>query len=107
MPDSVEELIEIIAIPLVFISFLLLMYVVRFVHKNDSDMLRSKLFINYTMFRHAMMLLGAMGILLMLHVILIFIEYPPAIQFHVQQVLGLALAVTLTLFAYRLFSVVR
>jgi predicted ferric reductase len=69
--------------------------------------MRSKFFINYEKFKHALLLIAIMAILLVFHVVLIFLDYPIFIQFHVQQVLGLFLAITLTLFAYRLFSVVR
>lgn len=103
----IEEVIEFVAIPLVVVSFFLLMRVVHFVYLNDPDMMRSKIFINYDNFRHALLLLSVMAVLLVFHVTFIFLDSPFVIQFRVQQVLGLFLAVTLTLFAYRLFSVVR
>ncbi len=64
----------IVVLSVVSTAFLLLMYIVIYLHRKDPDVIRAKIFLNYNKFKKAFILLAALAFVLMFHVAFIYIK---------------------------------
>ncbi len=114
--DTVEFINYYVIIPLTILTFLMLVYFVVYIRKNDPDIIKSKLFLRFDEFKNAFTILAIAAFVLIFHVLLIYlhnlIDMSSMLELlvlfsNIQQLLGLALAILLLIFAYRLFKVVK
>ncbi len=114
--DTVEFINHYVIIPLTILTFLMLVYFVVYIRKNDPDIIKSKLFLRFDEFKNAFTILAIAAFVLIFHVLLIYlhnlIDMSSMLELlvlfsNIQQLLGLALAILLLIFAYILFKVVK
>lgn len=114
--DAVEFINQYILIPLTIITFVLLVYFVLYIRRNDPDLIKSKIFLNFEQFISAFTILAVAAFVLIFHVILIyqykFFDLSSSLHLQIfiskfQQLLGLVLTILLLLFAYRIFKIVK
>ncbi|MCG7848119.1 MAG: hypothetical protein MIO93_02930 [ANME-2 cluster archaeon] len=114
--DTVEFINHYVIIPLTILTFLMLVYFVVYIRKNDPDIIKSKVFLRFDEFKNAFTILAIAAFVLIFHVLLIYlrdlIDMSSMLEllylfYNIQQSLGLLLAILLLIFAYRLFKVVK
>lgn len=109
---NLSEDILAIVIPIVILTFILLMYVVIYLFESDPDVIRSRIFLRYNDFRKSFVILVIFALVLILHTSLIFIEHDAPIIFnltpHDMQILfGVALAVIMCVFSYFIYKSIK
>ncbi|MBU4076911.1 MAG: hypothetical protein KKD46_04170 [Euryarchaeota archaeon] len=80
--NVLEILNELVVLPIIIITFLLLIYAVFYLSKRDSDVVRSRIFLKYAEFKKAFILLAAFAFVLVLHVALIYIPHLYYIEYY-------------------------
>lgn len=106
--NALEAINEIAVLPLVIITFVILMYVVVFLWKKDPDFIRARIFLKYSQFKKAFLLLSIFAFVLILHVGLIYdphlfyfiLNCTSSFAYDIQRFLGLILALIMLTFAY-------
>jgi len=113
--DIFKIIDEVVVLPIVIIIFFLLIYILAYLKTKNPDVIRSKIFLNFNIFRRAFLLLALFGSALILHVMLIY--YPhilyfillctPSMSFEIQRILGLALAISMAAFVYFFYRSIK
>ena len=73
--NVLEVVNETIILPIIIITFLLVIYVVYYLSARDADVIRSKIFLKYAEFKKAFILLAVFALVLVVHVSLIYIPH--------------------------------
>ncbi len=68
--DTVEFINHYVIIPLTILTFLMLVYFVVYIRKNDPDVIKSKLFLRFDEFKNAFTILAIAAFVLIFHVLL-------------------------------------
>lgn len=113
--NAFEIVNEIVILPLVIITFIILLYAAIYLSKKNPDIVRSKIFLNYVGFRKAFLWFSIFAFVLMLHVGLIFdphmfyfiLKCSSSFAYNLQQFLGLILALIMLTFAYTLHRSIK
>ncbi|MDD5617078.1 MAG: hypothetical protein PHH85_12860 [Candidatus Methanoperedens sp.] len=96
-----------LVLPIVIITFLLLTYMVFYLGRKDADLVRSKIFLRYSQFKNAFLLLAAFAFVLVIHVALIYTTQLYFIEASVigdlQKFFGLVMSLIMITFVYFLF----
>ncbi len=113
--DIFEIIDEVAVLPIVIIIFFLLIYILVYLKTKNPDVVRSKIFLNFNIFRSAFLLLALFGFVMVLHVALIY--YPhifyfilsctTSLAFEIQRILGLALAISMAAFVYFIYRSIK
>ncbi len=111
LQNVLEVVNEIVVLPVVVVTFFLLIYIVAFIWKKDPDIVRSRIFLKYLEFKKAFLLLAVFAFVLMLHVSLIYIPHwfsfdSPLID-SAQRAFGLILVLILITFTYLIIRNIR
>jgi hypothetical protein len=112
LKNALEMIDEVVVIPLAIITFFLLIYIVVYLYKKDTDVIRSRIFLKYDEFKKAFLLLAVFAFILVLHVSLIFVphfysfEDSPLIE-DFQRFFGLILVLVMITFVYIIFRNIR
>ncbi len=106
--NVLEVINELLVLPISIITFALLLYIVVFLWKKDPDVIRSRIFLNYSEIKKAFILLVAFAFILILHVSFIYIPhlfFSNSLVFvnDLQKILGLVLILILIAFAYLIY----
>lgn len=110
--NVLEIINEFVILPITIIAFLLLMYVVFYLSKRDPDVVRSRIFLKYTEFKKAFVLLAAFAFVLVLHVVFIYtshiyyLGYNPIVS-DIQKFFGLVLSMIMISFVYVLIKSIK
>ncbi len=75
LKNVLEVVNDSIVLPIIIITFILLIYVVYYLGKKDPDVVRSKIFLKYAEFKKAFILLAAFAFVLVIHVALIYLPH--------------------------------
>ncbi len=107
--NVLEIINEVMILPITILTFLLLIYVVFYLSKRDPDVVRSRIFLKYTEFKNAFILLAAFGFVLVLHVALIYIPHLYSIKYYsiisdIQRFFGFVLSLIMITFIYVLIK---
>ena len=98
-------------LPIVIITFILLIYMVFYLGRKDADIIRSKIFLRYSDFKNAFLLLAAFAFGLVIHVALIFTTrlyfIDDSLIKDIQKLFGLALSLIMLTFVYFLFRSIK
>ncbi len=112
LKNVLEVVNESVILPLITITFLLLMYVVYYLGNRDPDVIRSRIFLKYAEFKKAFILLSAFALILMIHVALIYVphffyfeDYP--LLKSIQRFCGFLLTLILITFVYVLIKSIK
>lgn len=110
--NVLEVLNEFVVLPIIIITFLLLMYVVFYLAKRDPDLVRSRIFLKYAEFKKAFILLAAFAFVLVLHVALIYLPHLYYVEYYsiisdVQRFFGLLLSIIMISFVYVLIKSIK
>ncbi len=101
LKNVLEVINDGLVLPIVIITFLLLIYVVIYLSKKDADVVRSRIFLKYREFKNSFVLLAVFAFLLILHVSFIYIHdifaHDPLIE-DMQHFFGIGLALSLIAF---------
>lgn len=105
--NVLEETNELIILPITIITFFLLIYIVIYLRKKDSDVIRSRIFLKFVEIKKAFILLVAFAFVLILHVSLIYLPrffsfYNPLYD-DLQQIFGLVLIIILISFVFLIY----
>lgn len=107
--NVLEVLNEFVILPITIITFILLIYIVYHLSKRDPDVVRSRIFLKYTEFKKAFILLAVFAFVLVIHVTLIYTPhlfytgYDDIIE-DIQRFFGLVLSIIMITFVYVLFK---
>ena len=110
--NVLEVINEFVVLPIIIITFLLLIYVVFYLSKRDPDVVRSRIFLKYAEFKKAFILLAAFGFVLVLHVALIYMQDLYYIKYYsimtdIQRFFGLVLSFIMINFVYLLIKSIK
>lgn len=114
--DTVELINHSVIIPLTILTFLILVYFVIYIRKNDPDIIKSKLFLRFDEFKNAFTILAFASFIQIFLILSTYlrdlIDMSSMLEilylFHnTQPLLDLALTLLLLFFAYRLLKVVK
>jgi hypothetical protein len=110
--NVLEVINELVILPIVIITFFLLMYMVFYLSKIDPDVVRSRIFLKYAEFKNALILLAAFAFVLVLHVALIYISNLYYIEYYsiltdIQRFFGLVLSMIMISFVYVLIKCIK
>jgi hypothetical protein len=110
--NVLEVINEIVILPIVIITFFLLMYAIFHLSKMDPDVVRSRIFLKYEEIKKAFILLAAFAFVLVLHVALIYIEKLYSLENYsivsdVQRFFGLVLSIVMISFVYALIKSIK
>ena len=99
LKNVLEAINTALVLPVVIVTFILLISIFLFLRKKDPDVLRSRIFLKYGEFKNAFLLFVVFAFFLILHVSLIYIPrflsfYDPLIEL-IQEFFGLCLVLTL------------
>jgi hypothetical protein len=107
LKNILEVVNETLVLPIVILTFLLLIYMGFYLSRYDADVIRSKIFLKYSHFKNAFLLLAAFAFVLVLHVALIYTSQLYIIDLTVikdlQRFFGLVLSLIMITFVYFLF----
>jgi uncharacterized membrane protein YeiB len=110
LKNVLEVANNVLMLPIVIITFLLLTYMVFYLNRKDEDLIRSKIFLRYSQFKNAFLLLAAFAFVLVIHVALIYtpqLYFVEASVFEVQKFFGLVLSLIMLTFVYFLFRSIK
>jgi len=110
--NVLEIINEFVVLPIIIITFLLLIYVIFYLSKRDPDVVRSRIFLKYAEFKNAFILLAAFAFVLVLHVALIYIPHFFYLEYYsilndIQRFFGLVLSIIIISFVYVLIKSIR
>jgi hypothetical protein len=106
--NVLEVINEVLVLPIVIITFFLLIYIAAYLRKKDPDVIRSRIFLKYNEIKKAFLLFIAFAFILILHVSLIYIphffswDHIPFID-DLQRIFGLVLVIILIAFVFIIY----
>jgi hypothetical protein len=103
---------EIFIMPIAIITFFFLIYVLYYLNKKDPDVIRAKIFLGFSSFKKAFILIAAFAFVLILHISLIYIPHYLDNNFglplpQIQHFLGLVLVLVLIAFVYYIYRSIK
>ena len=116
---SIESFIdvinEIVILPILIITLILLVYIVIYLNKKDPDLIKARIFLKYEEFKKAFSILLLFAFLLIFHVILIYnphffyslLNCSSSFADQLQHFFGLALSITMVIFAYFIYRITK
>lgn len=112
LKNVLEVVNEVIVLPIVIIAFLLLIYVVFYLTTRDPDVVRSRIFLKYSEFKKAFILLAVFGFVLVLHVALIYLPHfyqyeDYSVIRYLQRFGGLLLSLIMITFVYVFVKIIK
>lgn len=116
MIETIFEFInDNLVLPIVLITFLLLLYIEFQLVKKNPDVIKSRLFLRYNTLKKAFLLLALFSFILLLHVVLVshphvldfMIQYSPSFIYEFQRILGLFLVLILVSFVGLIYRIIR
>ncbi len=114
--EGVLEVInEIVILPILIITLILMIYIVIYLNKKDPDLIKSRIFLKYDEFKKAFLMLLLFALLLIFHVILIYnphifyflLNCSSSFADKLQQFFGLALSITIVIFTYLIYRITK
>lgn len=110
--NVLEIINEYVVLPIIIITFLLLMYVVYYLSKRDPDVVRSRIFLKYAEFKKAFILLAAFAFVLVIHVALLYISHLYYLEYYsiisdIQRFFGIVLSLIMITFVYVLIKSIK
>ena len=104
-----------LVLPIVLITFFLLLYIEYNFIKKDPDVVKAKIFLRYNTLKKAFLLLAFFSFVLLLHVVFIYhphifyfiLECTPSFIYEVQRILGLLLVLILVYFVVLIYKIIR
>ncbi len=110
--NVLEIINEFVVLPIIIITFLLLMYVVYYLSKRDPDVVRSRIFLKYAEFKKAFILLAAFAFVLVIHVALIYLQRLYYLEYYsiitdIQKFFGIVLSLIIITFVYVLIKSIK
>ncbi len=112
LKNALEVVNEWIILPIITLTFFLLIYVVYYLSTRDPDVVRSRIFLKYASFKKAFILLAAFAFVLVIHVALIYIphffyfEDYPLIK-SIQKFCGFLLSLIMLTFTYVFIKAIK
>lgn len=116
MLEAVLEFINTnLVLPITIITFVLLVYIARYLTHEDPNIIKAKIFLKYDKFKNAFVLLAVFGFALIFHVLLIYnphifyfiLHCTSSFIYQMQRVLGLALVLILMAFVSLIFKSIK
>ncbi len=113
---SLLEIInEYVILPIILLTFFILIYIVVYIHKKDSNVIRSRIFLNYSNFKAAFSLFSLFGLMLIIHVALVYnphifysiLNCSPSMANELQHFFGLMLSLTLIAFVGLFYKCIK
>lgn len=109
---NLSDYILVSVIPIVILTFVLLMYVVIYLFERDPDTIRSRIFLNYHVFKKAFMMLAIFAFVLIFHVSMIFKKSDAWVLFgmtiyELQIVFGMILAIIICFVSYFIYKAIK
>jgi hypothetical protein len=100
LKNVLEVVNSILVLPIVIITFLLLIYVVVYLNRKDADVVRSRIFLKYRKFKNSFLLLAVFAFLLIFHVSFIYFHniFDDPLLEDLQHLFGIILALSLVTF---------
>ncbi len=114
--EGVLEVInELVILPILIITLILLIYIVIYLNKKDPDLIKSRIFLKYDEFKKAFLMLLLFAFLLVFHVILIYnphffyflLNCSSSFADKLQHFFGLALSITIVIFASLIYRITK
>ncbi len=112
--NTFEFVNDIAILPIVIITFIILIYIAIDLSRKNPDVIRSKIFLNYSGFRKAFLWFSIFAFVLVFHVGLIympnmfyFILKSSSFVYNLQQFLGLILSLIMLAFVYTLYKNIK
>lgn len=110
-----EVINEIVILPILLITLILLIYIITYLTNKDPDVIKSRIFLKYDEFKKAFLILLLFAFLLIFHVILIYnpyffyflLNYSISFAHQLQHFFGLALSITMVIFAYLIYRITK
>ncbi len=110
-----EVINEIVILPILIITLILLIYIVIYLNKKDPDLIKARIFLKYDEFKKAFLMLLLFAFLLIFHVILIYnphffyflLNCSYSFAHKLQHFFGLALSITIVIFAYLIYRITK
>jgi len=111
LKNVLEVVNDVLMLPIVIITFVLLIYLIFYLRGKDADLIRSKIFLRYSDFKNAFLLLAAFALGLVIHVALIFTTQlffiDDSLIDDIQKVFGLVLSLIMLTFVYFFFRCIK
>ncbi|MFU8767340.1 MAG: hypothetical protein ACNA7I_06715 [Candidatus Methanoperedens sp.] len=109
---NLSDYILVSVIPIVILTFVLLMYVVIYLFERDPDIIRSRIFLNYHVFKKAFIMLAIFALVLIFHVSMIFKKSDSWVLFgmtiyELQIVFGMILAIIICFVSYFIYKAIK
>ncbi len=110
-----EVINEIVILPILMITLILLIYIIIYLNKKDPDLIKARIFLKYDEFKKAFLMLLLFAFLLILHVILIYdphffyflLNCSSSFAHQLQHFFGLALSITIVIFAGLIYRITK
>lgn len=114
-PGLLDIINEYVILPIIILTFFILIYIVVYIHKKDSNIIRSRIFLNYSSFKAAFSLFSIFGLILIIHVALVYnphifyyiLNCSPSMANDLQHVFGLLLTLILIAFVGLLYKCIK
>lgn len=110
--NVLEVINEWVVLPIIILTFILLVYVVFYLSTRDPDVVRSRIFLKYAEFKKAFILLVVFAFVLVIHVTLMYIprffyyeDYPLLV--YIQRFFGFLLSVIMITFSFVLIKSIK
>ncbi len=101
---------EMVILPILIITLILLIYIVGYLNKKDPDLIKARIFLKYDEFKKAFLMLLLFAFLLIFHVLFIYyplLVYSYSFAHQLQLFFGLALSITIVIFAYSIYRITK
>jgi len=109
--NVLDDANDVLVLPIVIITFLLLTYMVFYLRRTDADLIRAKIFLRYSQFKNTFLLLSAFALVLVIHVGLLYTRQLYSIEASViedmQKFFGLVLSLIMLTFVYFLLRSIK
>ncbi len=106
---------EIVILPILIITLILLVYIIIYLNKKDTDLIKARIFLKYDEFKKAFLILLLFAFLLIFHVILIYdphffyflLKCSSSFAHQLQHFFGLAISITMVVFAFLIYRITK
>ncbi len=110
--NVLEVVDELVVLPIILLTFILLIYAVYYLSTRDADVVRSRIFLKYREFKKAFILLAVFAFVLLVHVALIYFPHffyfeDYALIAYIQRFCGFLLSVIMITFTYVLIKSIK
>ena len=110
-----EVINEIVILPILIITLILLVYIIIYLNKKDPDLIKARIFLKYNEFKKAFLILLLFAFLLILHVVLIYnphffyflLKCSSSFAHQLQHFFGLTLSITMVIFAFLIYRITK